>query len=118
MRRLLLFVALLGFLGYGALTFLQWHFKIGEFAKGPQQFTFTRYERKVVGGGRAGLEYFGLEAGKLHFKLHCLEGSQTVAKTVWLENDERSAKTCGVYVHVLEVKGSDGYSTKVEVSWD
>lgn len=118
MRRPLILAALLGVLGYGALTFLQWHFKLGEYAKGPQQFTFTRYERKVVGGGRAGLEYFGRESGLLHFQLHCLEGSKTVAKTLRLDKGQRSDKTCNVYVRILEVKGSDGYSTKVEVSWD
>lgn len=118
LRRTLLVGSLIALLGYGSLVFLQWQLGLGDFAKGPQELTLLKFERKVVAGGRAGLEYFGREGAELSFRLHCLENKETVARPVRIQPGERSGRTCGVYLQVLEVKGGDGFAVRVEVSWD
>jgi hypothetical protein len=117
-RRTLILGVLIGAVGYGALVFLQWQMGIGDFAKGPQRLTLLKFDRRVVGGGRAGVEYFGREGPELSFRLHCLENQETVARPLRLETGELSEKTCGVYLRVLEVKNSDGFGVEIEVSWD
>jgi hypothetical protein len=118
LKRTLFLGALVVAFGYGALVFLQWQMGLGEFAKGPQQLTFLRYDRKVVAGGRAGVEYFGRESGELSFLLHCLEKGETVNHPLRLQLEQRSRETCGVYLRPLAVKGSDAFTVEVEISWD
>lgn len=118
LKRTFFLGGLIVLLGYGALYFLQWQMGLGDFAKGPQTVTLLRYERSVVAGGRAGVEYLGREGPELSFLLHCLEGSETVSRSVRLKGDEKSPKTCDVYLRVLETKNSDAYAVKIEVSWD
>lgn len=119
LRRTLIVGSLIAVLGYGALVFLQWQMGLGDFAKGPQELTLLKYERKVVAGGRAGVEYFGREEGELRFRLHCLENKETVARPVRLQKvGDRSEKTCGVYLRVLGVKSSDAIAATLEISWD
>ncbi len=118
LRRTVLMTLLIGLAGYGILVFLQWQMGLGDFAKGPQEITLLKYDRKVVAGGRAGVEYFGREGNELSFRLHCRENGETVARPVRLKRDERSAETCGVYIKVLETRNSDAFAVKVEASWD
>ena len=118
LRRTLILGVLIGSVGYGALVFLQWQMGLGDFAKGPQVMTLLKFDRRVVGGGRAGVEYFGREGPELSFRLHCLENKERVARPLRLEAGEKSEKTCGVYLRVLEVKNSDGFGVEIEVSWD
>ena len=109
---------LIALLGYGALVFLQWKMGLGDFAKGPEELTLLRYDRKMVGGGRAGVEYLGLEGTQLSFLLHCREDGDTVSRPVRLVGNDRSAKACGVYLRLLEKKGGDAFAVRIEVSWD
>jgi len=118
LRKTLLLVPLIALLGWGALSFLQWKMKLGDYAKSPQHRTMTRYERKVVGGGRAGVEYLGRENGQMRFLVHCLVGTQTVSHPLLLPRGERSEEVCSVYLEVTEAKGSDAFSIEVEISWD
>jgi hypothetical protein len=118
LRKTLVFLPLIGLLGWGTLSLLQWKLKLGDYAKSPQELSMTRYERKVVAGGRAGVEYLGLENAKLRFQLHCLENAQTAHHPLLIPRGERSEKVCGVYLEVLETKGSDAFAIRLLVSWD
>lgn len=118
LKRTFFFGGLILLAGYGALYFLQWQMGLGDFAKGPQKVTLLKYEREVVAGGRAGVEYLGREGPELSFLLHCREGAETVSRSVRLKGDEKSAETCGVYLRVLEIKNSDAFGVEIEVSWD
>lgn len=118
LHRTLLLTGLVVLLGYGALLFLQWKWQLGDFAKGPQQIKLLRYDRKMVAGGRAGVEYLGRETGDLSFLLHCLEKGETVSRPVRLEEGQRSSETCAVYLRPVAVQGGDAYAVEVEITWD
>ena len=118
LKRTLFLGGLIALLGYGALVFLQWQLGLGDFAKGPQRLQLLRYDRKVAAGGRAGVEYLGRESGELSFRLHCRERGETVSRPVRVPLEQRSNKTCGIYLRPLAVKGGDAFAVEVEISWD
>lgn len=52
-----LYALALGLLGIGALYFLMWSMRLGDYAQSPQQFLLSRAMNRIVAGGKAGLLY-------------------------------------------------------------
>jgi hypothetical protein len=109
---------LLGLAGYGILAYLQAQFGLGDYAESPQRFTLPRNERKLVAGGRAGIEYQSARYGKAKLLVRCLEGSQAVQREVEVEKGGEPVAVCKVKIVLVELHGSDGVRADFEVSWE
>lgn len=112
--RIFVILAFLGIIGWGILTFIQWRFGLGDFAKGPQEVVARRDEQThLLAGGRAGLVYLG-RAGKdkVRVLLRCQAGKKELEIT-----SEPQKTHCGVTVALTELKGSDGFEANFLVTW-
>jgi hypothetical protein len=108
---------LLGLAAYGLLQYLQWQLKLGDYAQSPQRLALERHERKVVAGGRAGVELLETRYGKTKVMLRCLEKGKAIQRELSLAKGETVEGNCDIELRLLEVEGEDGVRAEFEVSW-
>lgn len=108
-----LYALVLGLLGIGALYFLMWTMRLGDYAQSPQHFLLNRTMNRVVAGGKAGLLYEGrYQTHKAKILVRC----RGTAELLRLREGEESEKVCGVYVQVVELRSET--EARVQVRWD
>ncbi len=123
MRRFLIWVLAIGFLGWAALMFVQWQLKIGPFAANPQRLELPLGATRIAGGGRAVLSFIADDDGKAKLEVKCAAEEVEVE----LGQGEASAEICGIVARLLELrrrldiagpKETIVREAIVEVSWE
>ena len=108
-----LYALALGLLGIGALYFLMWSMRLGDYAQSPQQFLLSRTMNRIVAGGKAGLLYEGkYQTHKARILVRCRE----TAELLRLREGEESDEVCGVHVLVEDLRSET--EAFVRVRWD
>lgn len=108
---------LMGLAAYLFLQYLQYQLKLGDYAESPEKIELHRQDRKVVAGGRAGIELLGTRYGKTRLMLRCLEDGQSVQREVSLKEGETLEGHCEVAIRLTKVHGADGVRAEFEISW-
>ena len=108
-----LYALLVGLFGVGALYFLMWQMRLGDYAESPQRFLLTRTMNRIVAGGKAGLLYEGRYQTK---KAKILVRCRHTAEALRIREGEESEEVCGVHVLVEDLRSET--EVMVLVRWD
>ncbi len=116
--RLLAVTVMLLLVGLIALFSLQWKIGTGGFAvESPQEVVVPLGARRVVGGGRAGVEFDGRRDDHADLKVRCASGERWVT----LETGETSERICTVRIRLTGFSSATGSLSSsrahLEVTW-
>ena len=107
-----LYIVLIGLLGIGALFFLMWQLRLGDYAQSPQTLFLTRTMNRIAAGGKAGLLYQGrFQNDQAVILVRCLD----TAEQLRLREGEESEEICGVYVRLEDLRSDT--EAIVQVRW-
>lgn len=108
-----LYALLVALFGVGALYFLMWQMRLGDYAESPQRLLLTRTMNRIVAGGKAGLLYEGTyQRTKARILVRC----RNTAELLRLREDEESDEVCGVRVRLERLRSET--EVTVVVRWD
>ena len=96
--------------GWGALEFVLWQSKLGEYAESPQTLELSQGATALVGGGRAGVVY---EGHRLRRDARILVRCKDTEQRFRLRRGHVSDVTCGVQVQLLDILPGDGVALLV-----
>lgn len=108
-----LYALVVAALGVGALYFLMWSMRLGDYAESPQRLLLTRTTNRIAAGGKAGLLYEGkYRTSQARILVRC----RRTAELLRLREGEESEEICGVYVTLEELRSET--EAFVQVRWD
>lgn len=108
-----LYALLVGAAGVGALYFMLWQMRLGDFAESPQRLLVTQNLNRIVAGGRAGVLYEGKDTRD---RGRILVRCKSTAEVLLLREGEESRQVCGVYVELERLRGVT--EAVVQVRWE
>ena len=117
--RLLAVTLVLLLMGFLALMALQWKLGTESFsARSPQEVIVPLGGRKIVGGGRAGVELIRRIGEKAEVKVRCVAGERWLK----LETGKTSDEICSVRIRLLSFSSETGTlatsRAHLEVTWE
>ena len=115
--RLLVITTVLLVAGLSALLGLQWKLGLGEFVSSPQQVVVPLGSRKIVGGGRAGVELTNRRGERAEVVVRCAERERWLTLAPGKVSDE----VCSIRLKLTGFSSATGTlatsEAHLEITW-